>query len=139
MTTQSTGYGFQYPQPTDPVREGAANLAALANQLKAPELFSGQPSLAGSYTSAQNYRIRHIVYNYNPGTDSFGLLAIPLPFTQVCVSALIMPRDFRQNVVSVALAQEYCTVTNLAGYVRNAAGQAVVSTNCSLTIHAWGF
>lgn len=139
MSTQYTPYGNPYPQPTDPARDGAANIQQLAETLHSPEVFSGQPCLAGSLPAAQNWRIRQIVYNYSPATDGFGLLAIPLPFNQCCLSAMIMPRNFRQNVVSVALAQEYCTITNLAAYVRNAAGQGVVSTNCDLAIIAWGY
>lgn len=139
MTTQYTVYGYPYPQPTDPVREGAANIAQLSQTLKAPELFSGQPCLAGAFSAQQQYRIRQVVYNYSPPTDQFGLLSIPLPFSVVSVTAIITPRNFRQDVVTVALAQEYCTVTNLAGFVRNAAGGAVVSTNCDLAIIAWGF
>ncbi len=137
MSTQLTGYGYPYPQPTDPARDGAANIQALAGQIRAPELFSGQPCLAGSLTDSS--RVRMIVYNYSPPTDQFGLLAIPLPFNQCCLTAMIMPRNFRQNVVSVALAQEYCTITNLAGYVRDNTGQGVVSTNCDLSIIAWGY
>jgi hypothetical protein len=139
VSTQTTPYGFMYPQPTDPVREGAANIGNLANQLKAPELFSGQPCLAGAMSAQQQYRVRAVVYNYSPPTDQFGLLSIPLPFSTCLMAAMITPRNFRQDIVSVALAQEYMTVTNLAGYVRNAAGNAVVSTNCDLTIIAWGF
>jgi len=139
VTIQNTAYGYQYPQPTDPVRDGAANIGALAQQLKAPEAFSGQPCLAGSFGAAQNYRIRQLFYNYSPATDQFGLLAIPTPFSQVLVAASIIPRNFRQDVVSIALAQEYMTVTNLAAYARNAAGNGVVSTNCDLSIIVWGF
>jgi hypothetical protein len=118
VSTQYTPYGNPYPQPTDPARDGAANIQQLAETLHSPEVFSGQPCLA---------------------TDQFGLLAIPLPFNQCCLTAMIMPRNFRQNVVSVALAQEYCTITNLAGYVRDNTGQGVVSTNCDLAIIAWGY
>jgi hypothetical protein len=139
MPIQYTQYGFPYPQPADPVRDGAAAIGQLAGTLKAPELFSGQPCLAGALPAGQNWRVRQVVYNYSPGTDTFGLLAIPLPFTVVCVTAVIMPRNFRQNVVTVALAQEYCTVTNLAAYPRNAAGDGVGSTNCDLAIIAWGY
>lgn len=140
MTTQRSAYGYQYPQPTDPVRDGAANIGALANQLKAPELFSGQPCLAGSMTSQEHYKIRQIVYNYSPGTDQFGLLAIPVPFTQCLLTAVIMPRNFRDpSVISIALAQEYCTVTNLAAYVRDVTGNGIGSHNCEVSISAWGF
>jgi hypothetical protein len=139
VTTQYSSYGFQYPQPTDPVREGAANLGALANQIKAPELFSGQSCLAGAMSAQQQYRVRQVVYNYSPATDGFGLLAIPLPFSVCCVTAMITPRNFRQDIVSVALAQEYCTVTNLAAFPRNSLGQGITSTFCDLAIIAWGF
>lgn len=140
MSTQYTAYGYPFPQPTDPARDGAANIQQLAETMHAPELFQGQPCLAGSLPGGQNWRIRMIVYNYNAATDQYGLLSIPLPFNQVCLTAHIMPRDFRDPyVISVALAQEYCTITNLAGYVRDATGQGVGSHNCPLSIAAWGY
>ena len=140
MTTQfTTPYGYPYPQSTDPVRDGAANIGQLAGTLRAPEMFSGQPCLAGSIPEFQHWRIRTVVYNYAPGTDQFGLLAIPLPFTQCCVTAMILPRNFRDNIVAVSLAQEYCTVTNLAAYPRGFSGNGIASTFVSLTVIAWGY
>jgi len=139
VTTQRTPYGYQYPQPSDDVMQGAANIGALANQLMAPELFSGQPCLAGTMQAQDNYRVRHIVYHYQPGTDQYGLLAIPLPFSVCCVTATIQPRNFREPVVSIVLAQEYCTVTNLAAYARDNTGNGIVSANISVAINAWGY
>lgn len=137
MSTQLSAYGYPYPQPTDPARDGAANIQALAQQIRAPEMFSGQPCIVGSI--ADSSRVRMIVYNYQPATDQYGLLAIPLPFNQCFVTGLITPRNFRQDIMAVALAQEYCTLTNFAGFVRNSAGQGVVSTYCDLAIVAWGY
>jgi len=140
MPTHYTAYGYPYPDPVDPLKNGAADIGALANTLHTPEPFSGQPALAGSLPGGQNWRIRHLYYNYAAATDAFGLLSIPLPFTQVLCSAAIMPRNFRDpSVISIALAQEYCTVTNLAGYVRDVTGNGVSSHNCELTIMAWGY
>jgi len=139
MPTQYTGYGHPYPQPVDPVRDGAANIAQLAASLRAPEMFPGQPCLAGSLASQNYWRVRTVAYNYQPATDQYGLLAIPLPFAVCCVSAMIIPRNFRQNVVAVALAQEYCTVTNLAAYPRGSAGNGIPNTNIDLSIIAWGY
>ena len=141
MATQHTSYGYQYPEPTDDVLQGAANIAALAQQLRAPELFSGQPCLAGSMSAqgGDHYRIRHIVYNYQPATDQYGLLAIPLPFSVCCVTATIQGRNFREPLITVVIAQEYCTVTNLAAYARGVDGNGLGSVNVSLTINAWGF
>lgn len=137
MTTQRTAYGYPYPEPTDPSAAGAANFADLAGALRAPELFSGQPCLAG--VLGDSSRVRHIVYNYAAPTDQFGLLTIPMPFAVVCVTAIIVPRNFRQDVVGIALGQEYCTVTNLCGYPRNAAGNGISSANIDVAVNAWGY
>jgi hypothetical protein len=139
MPTRYTPYGNPYPDPVDPLKNGAANIQQLAETLRSAEAFSGQPCLAGSLPAANNWRVRMVFYNYSPATDQFGLLSIPLPFTQCLVAAHIMPRNFRQDIVSVALAQEYMTITNLAAYARNSAGQGVPSTNCDLSIIAWGY
>lgn len=139
MPTHYSPYGYPYPDPIDPLKNGAADIGALANANMAPELYPGQPCLAGTLPSQQQFKVRQVVYNYQPATDGFGLASIPLPFTQCCLTAMVMPRNFRQNVVSIALAQEYCTPSNLSIYVRNAAGQGVASTNCDLTIIAWGY
>jgi len=132
-----SAYGYPYPQPTDPARDGAANIQALAQQIRAPEMFSGQPCIVGSI--ADSSRVRMIVYNYAPATDQYGLLSIGLPFNQCLVTAIITPRNFRQNVGSVPLAQEYCTLANLAAQAINRQGTAVASSYIDLTIVAWGY
>lgn len=140
MPAQKTPYGYLYPQPVDPVRDGAVNIGNLANQIKAPELYSGQPCLAGAFAAQDQYRIRMVVYNYSPATDAYGLMNIPLPFTTCCLTATIMPRDFRQQIGGVMIAQEYCTVTNLCAFVYNfTGGGAFANQNAKMCIVAWGF
>jgi hypothetical protein len=138
MATQFSAYGYQYPQPSDPVREGAANIGALANQIKAPERFPGQGPLVGSFIDGNNWKLRHIVYNYAPPSDQYGLMSVPLPFTECCFSVAVMVRNFRQPVNTVVIALEYCTVQSLGLFARAVDGSGVPLTNVDLNINAWG-
>ena len=137
--TQSSVYGYHYPEPTDPAAAGAANFADLAGQLRAPELFSGQTPIAGTLNAQNQYRVRHVVYNYSAPTDQYGLMAIPLPFAVCFVTGIVTPRNFRQNVIGIALGQEYCTVTNLCAYPRDNTGNGIPYSNIDVTVSAWGY
>jgi len=132
MVQQFTGYGYPYPEPTDPVRDGATNIANLAQRLRPnAEAFPGQPPIAGSYAAADMPYFKTVYFNYRIATDQFGLATIPTSFSKCLLWAYCVPTDFRLDVAPPTMAMEGMTnVAQVAWYFvrRSGGGWGVAST-----------
>ena len=119
MPTQYTGFGYPYPQPVDPVRDGAVNIQALASVLTPnAQSYPGQPCIMGNYGVNDYPNIRIIYYNYSPGTDQYGLFSMATPFTKALIYASCVGRDFRLDAANPQIAMEGMTqVSQVTWYI----------------------
>jgi len=141
MPTQYTGYSYPYPQPVDPVRDGAVNIQALAASIMPnAQAFPGQGPLAGSFAAADYPKIRCYYYNYRLGTDQYGLVTMSTGFTKCLLTAWCTPRDFRLDVGVPVIAEEgMTTVGQVTWYFsKRTDGQGVGNTYINVTAAVLG-
>ena len=75
-------YGYPYPPPSDPVRDGAAAIKALSDTLRPlGAMIGGQAPIVGS--SYDPTKVRIGVYNMNLATDSSGVASVGNPYPTV--------------------------------------------------------
>ena len=89
MPLQTGPYGYPYPQPTDPVRDGAVAIKALSDKMRPNgSMAGGQLPIvgAGSYDPTQ---VRLNVYNMKIATDSSGVASVGNPFSTVLLGVWV--------------------------------------------------
>jgi len=141
MPTQYTGYGYPYPQPVDPARDGAVNIQALAASIVPnAQGYPGQPPIMGNYTPMDFPNIKIIYYNYTPGTDQFGLFSMATPFTKALIYASCVSRDFRLDLANPVIAMEGMTQVNQVTFyaAKRSDGGGLGSTYIAITAIAIG-
>lgn len=111
MPTQKTTYGYPYPQPVDPVRDGAVAIQGLAMAIR-PHSYPGaanMPPLAGAFTVADLPNMMTVHINVTAATDQYGLFTVALPFSKALCWISAMVTDFRLDADNPVIAMEGMT------------------------------
>lgn len=88
MALQTGPYGFVYPPPTDPVRDGAVAIRALSDQMRVNgQMMAGQPPCSGG--GYDPTKVMGACYNMRIATDSSGVATIGGPFSTVMLGCWI--------------------------------------------------
>jgi len=138
--TRQNAYGYVVPLPTDPVRDGATVMANLGDALRAPEMFTGMSPWAGQIPSGGHKNIKHVVIQgWNIGTDQYGLVTIPAPFTTVLLACQIQCANFRDVARGSALNPESKGVSFIGAMIFKDGGVAASSAYVTLQVDLWGY
>jgi len=123
MALQFTAYGYPYPPPTDPVRDGAAAIKAVSDMLRPlGQMIGGQAPIVGS--SYDPTKVRIGVYNMNIATDGSGVASVGNPFPTV--------------LLGVWVQQIYNGTQNMAHFTYAGGGTASINVMCRNPVNGAG-
>jgi hypothetical protein len=132
-------YGYPYPPPSDPVRDGAAAIKALSDMLRPNGVMvAGQPPIVGS-SSFDPTKVRIGMYNMNIATDSSGVASVGNPFPTVLLGVWV------QQVYSFTQSMAHFTyagggASNISVLCRNpVTGAGMPSQYFSVCIIVFGY
>jgi len=137
--TRTTPFGYVVPLPTDPVRDGAAIIAGIGDNLRPADLFPGQPPWAGS-AAYDRSKVRHVcINNWQIGLDGFGMGVAPTGFTTVVVAATLSLASIRDLGRSILFNNEALNVSGISFMVMDGRGEQVRNAYQHLNVSVWGY
>jgi len=131
----TTPDGYPFPDPTEPVRDGAGDIQQLALTLRPNgQAFGGQAPLVGTAPAADEFwKVRQLIYNYAIGTDGNGIARVPTSFTKCIMWAGASNTDPGNGVGLFLPVPAYSTPAELALWIYKRDGTAAINFVTSMT------
>ena len=109
MALQFTAYGYPYPPPTDPVRDGAAAIKAVSDKLRPNgAMVAAQPPIYGGSVPDPT-QVRIGVYNMDIATNDSGVATFGHGFTTAVLGVWI------QQIYNPTQNMAHFTVQSISG------------------------